>query len=74
MTLPIAESAYSEVLAAVIDAKVSGSEVPRATIVIAVTESLRPISHPRRIAMSPTTAVTRPMYISENTKHPYPPQ
>jgi len=61
VTLPIAESAYSEVLAAVIDANVSGSEVPKATIVIAVMDSFKPISHPRRIAMSPTIAVTRPI-------------
>lgn len=39
VTLPTAESAYSLDYAAVILAKVSGSEVPRATRVIAVTES-----------------------------------
>jgi hypothetical protein len=61
VTLPIAESAYSEVFAAVIDANVSGSEVPNATIVMAVMDSFKPISHPRRMAMSPTTAVTKPM-------------
>ena len=36
VTLPTAESAYLDVLAAVILANVSGSEVPIATIVIAV--------------------------------------
>jgi hypothetical protein len=36
VTLPTAESAYSEDLAAVILANVSGTEVPIATIVIAV--------------------------------------
>ena len=43
VTLPMAESAdrpaYSEVLAAVILAKVSGNEVPRATRVMAVIDS-----------------------------------
>ena len=37
VTLPTAESAYSDDYAAVILAKVSGREVPIATIVIAVT-------------------------------------
>ena len=38
VTLPMAESAYSDDLAAVILANVSGKEVPRATSVIAVTD------------------------------------
>ena len=39
---PIAESAYWEDLAAAIDAKVSGRDVPRATRLIAVIESSMP--------------------------------
>lgn len=74
VTLPIAESAYSEVFAAVIDAKVSGREVPKATNVIAVTDSLIPITQPRAVAISPIRKVTAPMYINDTTKHPYPPQ
>jgi len=66
----MAESAYSEVLAAVIEANVSGREVPKATIVIAVTDSSRPITHPRTVAISPITNVTAPMYSNEKTKHP----
>lgn len=74
VTLPIAASAQSEVLAAVILAKVSGSEVPKATRVIAVTESLIPATHPRTVAISPITRVTQPMKNNEAPKHPYPPQ
>lgn len=40
LILPTAASAFSDYFAAVILAKVSGSEVPRATIVIAATDSL----------------------------------
>ena len=41
VTLPIAESAYYDCLAAVILAKVSGNEVPIATKVMAVTDSFK---------------------------------
>ena len=61
VTLPMAESAVSDVLAAVILAKVSGRDVPIATRVMAVTASLRPIVHPRTVATSATTAVTDPI-------------
>lgn len=50
VTLPIAESALLEDLAAVIEAKVSGSEVPIATIVIPVTDGLKSITQPRTVA------------------------
>lgn len=59
--LPIAESAVSEFLAAVILAKVSGREVPRATRVMAVIESSMPSSQPRRVANYSTMAVQMPM-------------
>jgi len=61
VTLPTAESAYGDYWAAVLLAKVSGKEVPRATRVIAVTEALRPIAHPRIVATSPTNIVMIPM-------------
>lgn len=64
VTLPMAESAYSDDFAAVILAKVSGSEVPMATRVIAVTASFNPMVHPSTVATSATTAVTDPI----NTK------
>ena len=75
VTLPTAESAYSDDLAAVILAKVSGNEVPRATRVIAVTESGIPHTHPSIDATSPTMAVTPPMKVraTMNAGHP-PPQ
>ena len=70
--LPIAESACSELYAAVLEAKVSGSEVPRATNVMAVTGYLILRTQPKRLANSATTAVTMPMKISEtpNAKSP----
>lgn len=61
VTLPTAESAFGDYWAAVLLAKVSGKEVPRATRVIAVTEALRPIAHPRIVATSPTNMVMTPM-------------
>ena len=66
--LPMAESACSELYAAVLEAKVSGSEVPRATNVIAVTGYLIDSTQPNRFANSETTAVTIPMKISETPK------
>lgn len=57
---PTAESALKLSLAAVIDAKVSGREVPMATKVMAVTPGLRPMTQPIAPATSPTIAVRRP--------------
>lgn len=73
VTLPIEASANSSCLAAVIEAKVSGREVPKATNVIAVTDSLMFNTHPRTVAISPITYVTAPIIIKEQTKHGYPP-
>ena len=42
-------------------AKVSGNEVPIATRVMAATDGFKPITHPRTVATSPTTAVTIPI-------------
>lgn len=61
VTLLIAASAYWEVQAAVLLAKVSGREVPRATKVMAVTDGLSPMTQPKIVATSPTNIVTRPM-------------
>ena len=55
MTFPTAESAYYSWIAATLLAKVSGSEVPRATNVIAVMADGIPRIHPNRLANSPTT-------------------
>ena len=55
VTFPTAESAYFSAAAAAILAKVSGSEVPRATNVMAVTDGNIPRTHPKRLANSPTT-------------------
>lgn len=61
----MAESANSDDLAAVILAKVSGKDVPRATKVIAVTDSSISITQPKTSAISPTKNVTRPMKARE---------
>ena len=69
VTLPTAESAYFSAYAAAILAKVSGSEVPKATIVIAVMPaSIRRI-HPKSVANSATIAVTIPIITKEMKKH-----
>ena len=52
VTLPIELSAYLSPFAAAIEAKVSGSEVPRATKVMAVTSGLSDIWQPIRVAKS----------------------
>lgn len=72
VTFPIAESAYSDYLAAVIEAKVSGSDVPRATMVIAVTDCSIPRTHPRTLAISPTTPVTIPIIARDTKKAAFP--
>lgn len=72
VTLPTASSALSEFLAAVIDAKVSGKEVPKATNVIAVIDYLSPTTHPNTVAISPTIPVTTPIMASAIRKHPFP--
>lgn len=61
VTFPIAASAVSIYLAAVILARVSGKDVPRATIVIAVTDSSIPALQPKIVATSPITSVTHPI-------------
>mmetsp|Transcript_14103 Transcript_14103/g.31767 ORF Transcript_14103/g.31767 Transcript_14103/m.31767 type:complete len:214 (+) Transcript_14103:421-1062(+) len=72
VTLPMLLSAFSSPTAADLDAKVSGSEVPRATKVIAVTESQIPREQPSNIAKSPITAVTQPIITKEMTKQIHP--
>jgi hypothetical protein len=72
--LPTAASAFSDYYAAVLLAKVSGSEVPSATKVIAVTDSLKFITQPKTVATSPTTVVTNAMKSRDITKHGRPPQ
>mmetsp|Transcript_76755 Transcript_76755/g.159687 ORF Transcript_76755/g.159687 Transcript_76755/m.159687 type:complete len:218 (-) Transcript_76755:1368-2021(-) len=64
VTFPMAASAVGSSTAATFEAKVSGREVPRATTVMAVMESGRPMQQPIKDAKSPMTAVTTPI----NTK------
>ena len=73
VTFPIAESAESLCLAACIDAKVSGRDVPSATNVIAVTYGRNPITQPNKVANSATTAVIIPINTREITKANHPP-
>jgi len=73
VTFPIAESAYSLYFAAIILAKVSGKEVPNATIVIPVTELGIVNAHPNNIAISATTNVTKPVNESETMNAGHPP-
>jgi len=68
VTLPTEASAVSSSIAAVLEAKVSGTEVPRATNAIAFTQSFRLIKHPRCPATSPIKAVQAPMKTIETTK------
>lgn len=73
VTLPTAASAYASYLAAAIEAKVSGRDVPRATKVIAVMEGFIPSTHPKRLENSPTTAVTIPIKQRHPKKQAHPP-
>jgi len=73
VTLPTAASAYSLDLAAVMLAKVSGREVPMATMVIAVICGYRPTTHPIASATSPTTPVIIPINDSAMMKAGFPP-
>lgn len=71
--IPIASSAYLPVVAAVLEAKASGIEVPNTMKVIAVTPRFKPKTHPNKVATSPKMAVTSPKKISEQMKHAHPP-
>ena len=73
VTFPTAASAQALSLAAVMLAKVSGSEVPMATNVIAVTPGFSPITHPIAPAISPTTAVSAPIKAMAARKQGMPP-
>ena len=73
VTLPMDASALSSASAAALEAKVSGRDVPNATRVMAVTESLRPMTQPNIDARSPIMAVTAPMKMSATLKHTHPP-
>ena len=54
--------------------KEPGTEVPRATKVMAVTVSLRPMVHPKWAATSPTKAVRTPIPNMDTKKQAQPPQ
>lgn len=72
VTLPTAASAYFSYLAAVIEAKVSGREVPRATKVMAVIGIGTPRTHPKAVAINSTILVTIPIIArdAKNVAHP----
>jgi len=70
---PIAESALAEDLAAYMEVKVSGREVPMATRVIPVTEGFRLITQPRMVATSPMSVVMIPMRARATRKAAHPP-
>ena len=70
----MAASAYLLCSAAVLLANVSGSDVPNATNDMAVTDCLRPITHPNNDASSATTAVMQPMNMSATTNDSQPPR
>lgn len=74
VTLPTAMSAYSDCYAASNEAKVSGSDVPSATKVMAVTDSLMPIAHPKTVATSDTMRTTKPITARAMQKAAQPPK
>ena len=72
VTLPIDESADLSPRAACIEAKVSGSDVPSATKVMAVIVSGRNIWHPICVAKSEMRITWKPIHTSAATKHGQP--
>ena len=50
-----------------------GIDVPKATNVVAVTESFIPTVQPKWLARSPSSAVNIPMHAMDTTKHRIPP-
>ena len=72
VTFPIAASAVFSYLAAVIDANVSGSDVPKATNVMALIGGGIPKTHPNTVAIYSTSHVTNPIIPKEakNVAHP----
>ena len=68
VTFPTELSAVFSLTAAVLLAKVSGREVPRATKVMAVTGSSRPMRQPKMEARSPMRAVRTAMKPRATTK------
>mmetsp|Transcript_127643 Transcript_127643/g.369541 ORF Transcript_127643/g.369541 Transcript_127643/m.369541 type:complete len:244 (-) Transcript_127643:1147-1878(-) len=74
VTFTIEASAYSSCFAAVRDAKRSGTEVPKATMEMAVMASGMPSAQPKSSARSPMMTVRMPMPIREKTKQTHPPR
>ena len=69
VTFPIAESALCDSRAAVILARVSGSDVPNATSVTPVIDSGILNTHPNAVAKSLIRITTRPIHVRETRKH-----
>mmetsp|Transcript_13309 Transcript_13309/g.39688 ORF Transcript_13309/g.39688 Transcript_13309/m.39688 type:complete len:244 (-) Transcript_13309:1189-1920(-) len=74
VTLTMEASAYSSCLAAAREANKSGTEVPRATMEMAVMASSMPSAQPKSSARSPMMIVKKPMPSKENTKQTQPPR
>mmetsp|Transcript_263 Transcript_263/g.612 ORF Transcript_263/g.612 Transcript_263/m.612 type:complete len:327 (-) Transcript_263:412-1392(-) len=74
VTLPMLLSAMGSWMAAVLEANVSGSDVPSATKVMAQIEGGMPRAQPSRLARSPRRAVQRPIMSREQPKQTLPPQ
>mmetsp|Transcript_44107 Transcript_44107/g.117034 ORF Transcript_44107/g.117034 Transcript_44107/m.117034 type:complete len:331 (-) Transcript_44107:940-1932(-) len=74
VTLPMLLSAVASWTAAVMEAKVSGRDVPMATTVIAVMESSQCSAQPNMLAKSPMIAVRPPISTKDTMKHNIPSQ
>mmetsp|Transcript_19463 Transcript_19463/g.46025 ORF Transcript_19463/g.46025 Transcript_19463/m.46025 type:complete len:207 (+) Transcript_19463:1131-1751(+) len=74
VTFTMDASAYRLDIAALLDAKRSGMDVPNATTVMAVMLSSRPVMHPKSSAKSQMAQVKRPIAPMDITKHSHPPQ
>ena len=72
MTFPSELSAVESIFTAFLVAKTSIMEVPKVTIVIAVTSSLNPTRHPNIFAKSLMTAARNPMKMRDTTKAGHP--
>mmetsp|Transcript_38118 Transcript_38118/g.85919 ORF Transcript_38118/g.85919 Transcript_38118/m.85919 type:complete len:338 (-) Transcript_38118:1455-2468(-) len=72
VTLPMLLSAKGSWTAAVLEANVSGSDVPSATKVTAQMGAFMSSAHPSRLAMSPMMAVRPPIIAREQKKQTHP--
>mmetsp|Transcript_138817 Transcript_138817/g.387126 ORF Transcript_138817/g.387126 Transcript_138817/m.387126 type:complete len:222 (-) Transcript_138817:1421-2086(-) len=73
VTLPMLASAYMSCTAAVLEANVSGNEVPKATMVMAVAKSGMLMAQPSMVAKSPMRMVTMAIMNKATPKQTQPP-